>query len=152
MGAYKIGSIDLTKWERVPITVEFESATIEEALAVVDTRANDVLLRSGNGDWITFSVPFVDGKYKVEVTLEKGPNRGQFQFESGATLTGTYAEHPSNVSYDTFDPNYTGGVVLNVATPIFLAGKRYFRFRMTGKNSASSGYFLALDKMTLTPQ
>lgn len=138
----------------VPVTVQFESATVADNSDPYSVRSSppDVLFQAtANGDSITFSVPnLAAGTYTIAVKVQKGPNRGVFQVESSSSLGGTYTTHGTpQDSYNSSYPSETLTIASSVTIPT--TGTRYFRFRVTGKNSASTGWKLALDEMTLTP-
>lgn len=138
-----------------PMTVQFESSTVAAHTDPYQVRSTpaDVLFQSdADGDAITFSVPNVSaGTYAIAVMIQTGPNRGIFQLESSASLSGPYTTHGS--PQDTYASSWNPGQVLAIASGATFGstGTRYFRFRITGKNGASNDRYLAVDEMTLTP-
>jgi hypothetical protein len=96
------------------------------------------------GDFITFTIPIaVRGVYNVKVGVRTNSDEGKFQlFIDGAT----------NAQGDPQD-EYSAAVgykVLDLGTVRFTdPGNHSFKFKVTGKNSASSGYHLAFDYIDL---
>lgn len=83
--------------------------------------------------------------YDVKVGVKKAANRGTFQMQINSTNHG-----PATDLYQSGSPSFS-----EVDLGVFLAGRagdHTFRFTVTGKNSASSNYYLGFDYITLTPQ
>ena len=106
-----------------------------------------ILFSSGKvGDNLAFTlnVPTA-GTYDVKVSMKTTTSRGIMQLSVNGTNVGSPADTYSNTtgSYAVFDLG-----LVTIATP----GAQTFKFTVTGKNSASSGYILCFDDITLTPQ
>ena len=106
-----------------------------------------ILFSSGKvGDNLSFTlnVPTA-GTYDVKVSMKTTTSRGIMQLSVNGTNVGSPADTYSNTtgSYAVFDLG-----LVTIATP----GTQTFKFTVTGKNSASSGYILCFDDITLTPQ
>ena len=106
-----------------------------------------ILFSSGKvGDNLSFTlnVPTA-GTYDVKVSMKTTTSRGIMQLSVNGTNVGSPADTYSNTtgSYAVFDLG-----LVTIATP----GAQTFKFTVTGKNSASSGYILCFDDITLTPQ
>jgi hypothetical protein len=118
----------------------------------------DPELRGGEGtlleattsdDFITFNAPIaVAGVYDVKVGIRTNSDEGKFKlFINGATKAqgDPQDEYSAAVGYK----------VLDLGTVRFInTGNQSFKFKVTGKNSASSGYHLAFDYIDLvrTPE
>jgi Legume lectin domain/Chitobiase/beta-hexosaminidase C-terminal domain len=102
---------------------------------------------SGNvGDNVTFMVNVpAAGKYNVKVSYKQYQPRGMVQTAINNTNVGPAIDQfvPTSDSYAETD---LGSVNFSSA------GSYPFTFTVVGKNSASSGYNLAFDDITLTPQ
>jgi hypothetical protein len=96
------------------------------------------------GDWVkyTINVP-VAGTYNIKALLKKEANRGVSQLYVNSTEKGNTVDEYGPFLY--FDVDY-GNVTFSTA------GDQTLEFRVTGKNSLSSGYTLSFDKFTLTKQ
>jgi hypothetical protein len=97
------------------------------------------------GDYIEFTLPNVAaGTYQVRLAYKTLDNRGRCTFQfNGAAVGGTLDQYASSPSY----PTYTVGTVT-----LSSSGSPKFRMTVSGKNSASSGYYLSADKITLVGQ
>jgi hypothetical protein len=118
-------------------------------------------------DFVTYTVTNLGaGTYRVRVIADAGVDRGKFQLAcgpAGGTLTNVGpvqdAYCPTNMIYvlATNSPptNYFATnmlVELDCGTWQAVSNGNYsFRFQVTGKNAASSGYALAYDYIRLTP-
>ncbi len=106
-----------------------------------------ILFSSGKvGDNLSFTlnVP-TPGTYDVKVSMKTTTSRGIMQLSVNGTNVGSPADTYSNTtgSYAVFDLG-----LVTIATP----GAQTFKFTVTGKNAASSGYILCFDDITLTQQ
>jgi hypothetical protein len=103
-------------------------------------------LQSGKpGTWGEFFIQ-VDqpGTYRVDVDLLKGPARGIFQLLVNGDAIGD--------PIDCYASGADSDAVIPVGAVTFLKPENNsFRFRVTGKNGASAGSELALQRITLTP-
>ncbi len=105
------------------------------------------------GDYVTYAIPAVAaGKYDVRVGVKKHNTRGIWQLSIGRAdnfagtanpLGTTQDEYSSADSYTEFD--------LGMWSPSTYSDK-WFQFKVTGKNAASSGYSMAFDYIKLIPQ
>jgi hypothetical protein len=102
------------------------------------------------GDYVTLRllVPSA-GSYSVTITAKMMNDRGQLQFAVADSLAGPY------VNVDTPKDEYRaaitfGSIGVFTARAVFAtAGTKFLRFTVTGRNAASSGYNLSLDRITL---
>jgi hypothetical protein len=112
-----------------------------------DTAASGGSLSYANlnavGDWIEYSVNVpAAGTYGVKVTVKKHPSRGMAQlYIDGSAQGSPIDEYQSTQGYATLD--------LGNAT-FSTAGVKSFKFQITGKHAASTGYGLATDYVSLT--
>lgn len=99
------------------------------------------------GDNITLTVNVATaGTYDVKVSLKDLNTRGIWQL----AINGTNVGSPQ----DEYQTTGTGAyIVTDLGNFNFAAAGNYaFKFTVTGKNAASSGYSVAFDDITLTPQ
>ncbi|MEY4605817.1 MAG: hypothetical protein RLY45_577 [Actinomycetota bacterium] len=102
------------------------------------------------GDFVTLrlSIPAA-GSYAVTITAKMMNDRGQLQFAVADALAGPY------VNVDTPKDEYRstitfGSIGVFTARAVFTtAGTKFLRFTVTGRNPASSGYNLSIDRITL---
>lgn len=97
------------------------------------------------GDNVTYTVNVATaGTYDVKVSVKKFSTRGIWQLTvNGTGLGAVQDEYTAADAYAVFDlGNFTFST----------AGSYSFKFTVTGKNTASSGYTMAFDDFTLTPQ
>jgi uncharacterized membrane protein len=98
------------------------------------------------GDNVTFTLNVAQpGTYDVKVGVKKYTTRGIWQLSLNGVNVGSTQDEYVN----------TGGTyaVLDVGTvTISSAGNQSFRFTVTGKDVASSGFTMSFDTITLTPQ
>jgi hypothetical protein len=97
------------------------------------------------GDYVTFTVNVpTAGVYDVQLSYKTINTRGISQLSiNGTNIGSTLDEYLSSAILKTFD--YSS---FNFAA----AGNYSFKFLVTGKNAASSGYTVCFDDITLTPQ
>jgi hypothetical protein len=105
---------------------------------------------NASGDFVTYAIPVRDaGTYSVSVRIEKGTNRGKFQAAFLDDNTGTF------VNLGTAKDGYASSSSLSSQTlgtvSYDFAGMKQFRFKVTGKNSSSSGYRIYFDYIKLSP-
>ncbi|MEO7167420.1 MAG: kelch repeat-containing protein [Chthoniobacterales bacterium] len=103
-----------------------------------------LLEATASGDFISFTIPIaVAGVYDVKVGIRTNTDEGKFKlFINGATK----AQGDSQDEYSAA----VGYKVLDLGTVRFTdTGDKSFKFKVTGKNSASSGYHLAFDYIDL---
>ena len=125
---------------------------------------------SAISDFISFVVTNVSaGSYRVRVVADAGSNRGQFQLSCGPaggalTILGGVQD-----TYSATNLAYLLPLRLNTPTNVIslwtnqltefdcgtwqagASGNYEFKFTVTGKHAASSGYTLAFDHLKLTP-
>jgi hypothetical protein len=151
------------------ITGKFQSRTFEaEALVVANYSGPDVRtfnatqLSSGEGsildssavgNYITYVVPNVPAAtYSVRIGVKTTTTRGIWQLAIGRADNFSGTESNVGTPQDEYSAaeNYTEFNLGNW-TPGTTSDKR-FQFKVTGKNSASTGYTIAFDYMKLVPQ
>ena len=99
---------------------------------------------NGNGPWVEFTIPNVSpGTYDIEVDIAKFNNGGVAQTSvEGSDLGGTVD----------FYSNGNSGDPVNLGSQNFSnTGDKKVRFTVIGKNAASTGFKIAIDKIILTP-
>jgi hypothetical protein len=133
-------------WEAENLTYTTNGDTaVEDADTTASNDARVNFRANGTGDWIEFDLPSVAaGTYQVKLQYKSHTSRGRCTFRmDGATIGGTMDQYASTSTY----PNTT------IATVTFAtAGTHKLRLTVSCKNSASSGYYLSADKITLTGQ
>jgi len=99
---------------------------------------------TGTGNWMEFTTPSINaGTYSVSMKWKGNTSRGQLNFKvDGTQLGGTLDQYSSTQTY----PTTTFGTVT-----FSTAGTHKLRLTVTGKNSASSNYYLSADNFTFTP-
>ncbi len=101
------------------------------------------LIADSVGDWVEFTLPNVAaGTYDIEVDIIKFLNAGQAQLTVDGTNQSTIKDWYTNSA--TTDPFDAGSITFATT------GNKTFRFTVTGKNAASTGFKLGFDKITLT--
>ena len=106
------------------------------------------LVGTGTSSFITYNARvYRTGSHNLKVRLKKNSNRGIFQLSYGAqggaltNLGGTVDMYAPNPAF----------VELNFGNVTFgTTGVKSFKFQVTGKNAASSGYQLYFDYIKLT--
>lgn len=87
------------------------------------------------------------GTYNVKMRLKKNNNRGIFQLQIGPQ-GGSVANYGAPVDLYAANPAF---VEVNFGNVTFgTVGVKQFKFQLTGKNAASSSYFLYFDYIKLT--
>lgn len=106
--------------------------------------AGDKLNATAANQFITYEVEVpAAGSYTIRVGVKKQDSRGIFQLAIGGANQSGVQDNFSPVDYS---------VELNLGSKTFnTAGTKQFKFAVTGKNSASSGYTLGIDYIKLTP-
>ena len=84
------------------------------------------------------------GTYNVKIRFGKGADMGRWQFYTGGINVGVPQGAYSNAFG--FSEVNLGNVVYSTS------GNKVFRFTVTGKNSAGTGYATAIDYVMLTRQ
>ena len=148
---------------------EVENLTVANFLSAaggtVRSMGPDVSLSNGDGkildsnnagDYMTFVMPNIAaGSYNVKIGIKPNSSRGQFQLQIGtaANFSGTETSVGPVIDEYAAGPAYTD-VDLGTWTPGTTSDK-WFRFLVTGKNSASGGSSfnnsIAVDYIMLQP-
>jgi hypothetical protein len=99
------------------------------------------------GDNVTLTVNVgTAGTYDVKVSAKDLNTRGIWQLTVNGTAVGSPQDEYQNTSSGTY-------VILDLGNFNFAAAGNYaFKFTVTGKDAASSGYSMCFDDVTLTPQ
>jgi len=107
---------------------------------------------TASGQTVSFTLPDVPaGTYAVEVCATEYTSRGIFQLAIGAVGTSPVNQGSPQDMY--LAGGSAPGELVNLGTwTCANPGDQVFRFTITGKNSSSSGYTLALDYIELVPQ
>ena len=94
-------------------------------------------------EFTTGSVPA--GTWALQLTYKANPNRGQLSFSvDGVQLGGIVDQFASGATAGTFITTLIG------SAPFASAGAHTLRLTCTGKNSASTGFLLSVDKFTFS--
>jgi hypothetical protein len=114
--------------------------------ATPSAAAGTILIATKVGDNVTFTLNVAQpGTYDVKIGVKEYTTRGIWQMSVNGVNVGAPQDEYLN----------TGGTyaVLDVGTvTISSAGNQSFKFTVTGKNAASSGFSISFDPITLTPQ
>lgn len=137
---YDVGAFELTQ-------------TWPSRLLNVAAQSNDPYVADGEyfdfkpnatGDFITFAVPLVEsGTYDFTGWVRTRSTGGIYAAEVASSIGGSYTLLSSKDLYSSSQAKTSWTGVLTVATP----GLYYVRFRVTGKNGASSGRELDLSSL-----
>jgi len=96
-------------------------------------------------DYIRYSVVVpAPGTYNVKIRFAKNADLGKWQFYTAGVNVGVQQDAYSSAF--TFVDVDLGNVTYSTS------GTKVFKFTVTGKNSASSGYSTAIDYVMLTKQ
>ncbi len=104
------------------------------------------------GDFVTYNVAVPEARtYDVKIRTKKLNTRGIFQLAIAGSVGGAYTDHGSPV--DEYTSNTNADYVMVDIGPVSFgsAGTKAFRFTVTGKNAASTGFSIASDYIVLTP-
>ena len=104
------------------------------------------------GQSITFSEAVPDlaaGIYDLTVRVKTLNNRGVAQMSLGDTAGGPFTNIGSALDFYTASLIYTNLVTIRITNSI--AGTKYLKFTVTGKNAAATGYLIVLDSFTFAP-
>jgi hypothetical protein len=103
-----------------------------------------ILEANAAGDSVTYSMYVPQARtYNVRVGVKKLNNRGIWQLESNGIPHGAPVDGFAAAA--AFTEAEIGAVTFTTA------GVKSFRFRVTGKNPSSTGFWVALDYVRLTP-
>lgn len=137
--------------ELVPVMVEFESvspsASSDTVSTIYDAAASkgaaSKLSSNAVGDYAAYDI-FVPsaGTYSIRAAYKGYTSRGRFQLSiDGVSQGGVQDEYGATAMFE-----------IDLGTRTFAtAGTKEFRFTVTGKNAASTGYDLTYDYILLTP-
>ncbi len=89
------------------------------------------------------------GRYSVGLRVKNWNARGIFQLATAESPSGAFSSRGSAVNQYSPSARFVNVSVGEVS--FASAGSKGFRFSVTGKDSRSGGYTLALDSLTLTP-
>jgi hypothetical protein len=104
-----------------------------------------ILEANAAGDFVTYTVHVPQARtYGVRVGVKKLANRGSWRFDSNGVTHGPVV--------DGYAPAATFGEVDLGPVTFASAGHKAFRFRVTGRNASSTGFWIALDSIRLIPQ
>ena len=156
IGAYETG---LPRWTA---GARYEA----ETLTVPNTSGDPVRIITGSfsdgsasildatavGDYITYLVPNLPaGAYHIWVGTKKHLDRGQFQLSIGRADDFGNAKNVGAVQDEYSATDLYTELDLGLWSPGTTSDK-WFRFTVTGKNAASSGYSICFDYFRLEPQ
>jgi hypothetical protein len=109
-----------------------------------------VLESNATGQFVTYAVPNVTpGTYTIYVRHKRANNRASIQVATADTLGGTYTNRGSPIDAYAASMDY----VENTAGTVTFSssGTKFFRFTASGKNAASSSFWMAIDRIRLQP-
>ena len=84
-----------------------------------------------------------DGAWVVEIALTQAPDYGQLAFEVD--------HHPVRTGFDGYAPRVTGPVTMALGTFAMIKGPRPVSLKISGRNAASTGFLVGVDRVTLQP-
>lgn len=139
---------------------EAESQILAASSGEAHARFADVYFSNGTGasfaadavnDYLTYRVYVPEARtYNIRVKVKKYNSRGIYQVAISPTLAGTYLNQGSAQDLYSSSSVLTELDLGNCA--FSTSGDKFFRFKVTGKNAASTGYVAVLDYIKLTPQ
>jgi hypothetical protein len=136
-------------------TLSFEAESLARTTSGVSATTDTDSAASGGarvtlnavntGSWVEFTLPNIPaGTYSLRLGYKSNNNRGTATTRvDGTTLSGTLDQYAASASY----PTATLGTVTFSS-----AGNHLLRLVVAGQNSASSGFTLSADKITLVGQ
>jgi hypothetical protein len=146
--AFDMGAFEFDPWQTERLVVAAKSSDSH-------TIVNDPGYSNSQGTWlqsnatndfVTYKAPLPGaGTYTVKVRVRRGNNRGQFRVQTASNLTGTYTN--LGAVQDAFRSSADFVTITLGNFTVASAGTKYFKFLITGKNAASSGFQLTLDYM-----
>lgn len=150
-GLWDLGSYEAGPFETELLTVIGKSSdehTIQTESGL--SNGQGTLLRAdAAGDYVTYAVAIPEiGSYSIAVRVKAGPNRGIYELASA----------PGNNSYTAIGSLdlYKSGLQFTTLPALTMnftqTGIKYFRFKLTGKNAASTGNLGYFDYIKLTKQ
>jgi unsaturated rhamnogalacturonyl hydrolase len=140
-------AVDGNTYEVENLTASVSSGDSQQDVS--DTSASGGKYNQGNfnavNDYIQYSVVVpAPGTYTVKIRFGKDTDMGRWQFYTAGINVG--AQQDAYSSPFTFTEVKLGNLTYKTY------GNKVFRFTVTGKNSASSGYGTAIDYVMLTKQ
>jgi hypothetical protein len=138
---------------------EVENLTVNAASQTVSPQTDPNLSNGqggqlqavGVGDYVTYQTPTIAaGNYAISVGVKEWTPRGQFQMSGSRADQSTWSNIGPVLDMYNSVVDYT-----NLSVGSWAPGStnaKLFKFLVTGKNSASTGYSLFLDYIRLTPQ
>jgi unsaturated rhamnogalacturonyl hydrolase len=140
-------AVDGEKYEMENFTATVSSGDSQQDVS--DTLASGGTYNQGNfnavNDYIQYSVRVpAPGTYNVKIRFGKDTDLGKWQFYTAGINVGPQQDAYSSAF--TFSEVDLGSVTYKTS------GNKVFRFTVTGKNGASSGYGTAIDYVMLTKQ
>jgi rhamnogalacturonyl hydrolase YesR len=138
-------AVDGEKYEVENLTATVSSGDSQQNLT--DPLASGGTYNQGNFDAANDSIQYsvgisVPGTYNVKIRFAKDTDLGKWQFYTAGLNVGAQQDAYSNAF--TFAEVDVGNVTYSTS------GTKVFKFTVTGKNSASSGYSTAIDYVMLT--
>ncbi len=157
-GSSSTAQISITRTAGTQTTIKYEA----EALSIIAStptarNGGDNNMSNNNGAFldataagnlVTYNVHVPEARtYDVQIATKDQSNRGMFQVAVASSPTGSYTNHGAVQDEYAASSTYT---MHDIGTITFgTAGDKSFRFTVTGKNAASSGFGLAIDSITL---
>ncbi len=137
--------------EGLPVVASSADTVRDFADSQMSDGAGNIIDANAAGDYVTYMVPSVlAGTYSVRVGVKTNNTRGLAQLSVSRIDGGT----TSNVG-SAFDEYAAGSTYPELTLGNWTcttSSDKAFKFSLTGKNAASSGYGLALDYIKLVPQ
>ncbi len=142
-------------YEAESLTVAASSGDTHRIVADSRYSAGNGTILDANavGDYVTYLLPSIPtGSYDVRIGVKNNSNRGIWQLFAGradsfattaTTVGGTQDEYNTTEVFTEVD--------LGVWSPVS-SNAKWFQFKITGKNGASSGYTESFDYIKLAPQ
>ncbi|XHR27302.1 MAG: DUF5005 domain-containing protein [Chthoniobacteraceae bacterium] len=151
-------------WDNISVTpyelsAEAETLTVAASSGKTNTVISDSEASSGKavtyasqavGDYVVYPINVSKaGTYRINVGFGQGANCGIVGLSIGTSATGSFTDYGSqNIDLYSSTSGYADvGPIATVTFPS--AGVQYFKFKITGKNSAASSYQLLIDKISL---
>lgn len=102
------------------------------------------------GQSIIFTMPYLaSGIFDLTVGVKELNNRGIAQMSIGDSINGPFVNLGSPQDFYAASSTYTNLATLRLTNSI--AGTKYLKFVLAGKNSSSSGYVIVLDSFKFVP-
>lgn len=149
LGAYEYGAN--TEVEIMPLILKSSDAYGIISSSSYSNGKATKLSANASGDFVTIGIPVRGpGTYAISARVHKGADRGKFQLAVVDDATGVFVNVGS--AKDTYASSSTLST-LSIGTKSFNSpGLKSFRFKVTGRNSSSTGYKLYFDYVKLVKQ